>query len=113
MKSKLTFITALFFSFSALSTKQKILQEYLPKLKKAKVKKLVQEYYDKLEDLRSKLLATKQKSIFVDEKKLREEITEVYAAVANQETKPSNLQKERAGVLLQQVGDAEKGECIS
>jgi photosystem II stability/assembly factor-like uncharacterized protein len=92
----------------SISTKQKLLQGYLPKIKNAKLKKTVQEYYDKLEGLRSKLLATKQKSQFVDEKKLREDITEVYAAVCNQEAKPSNLQKERTGVLLQQVGDAEK-----
>ena len=92
----------------SISTKEKMLKENLDKLKNVKVKKLVQEYYDKLEALRSKLLATKQKSIFADEKKLREDITEVYAAVCNQETKPSNLQKERTGVLLQQVGDAEK-----
>lgn len=92
----------------SISIKQKTLQEYLPKIKNAKLKKTVQEYYDKLEDLRSKLLATKQKSIFADEKKLREEITEVYGAVCGQETKPSNLQKERTGVLQQQLGDAEK-----
>jgi len=92
----------------SISTKQKTLQPALDKLKNAKVKKLVQEYYDKLEALRSKLLATKQKSLFVDEKMLREDITEVYASVCNQETAPSNLQKERAGVLLQQLGDAEK-----
>jgi hypothetical protein len=92
----------------SISSKQKMLQAGLAKLKNAKVKKLVQEYYDKLEGLRSKLLATKQKSLFVDEKMLRENITEVYVAVCNQETKPSNLQKERTGVLLQQLGDAEK-----
>jgi len=92
----------------SISTKQKMLQEYLPKIKNTKLKKTVQEYNGKLEDLRSKLLATKQKSQFVDEKKLREDITEVYAAVCSQETKPSSLQKERASVLLQQLGDAEK-----
>lgn len=92
----------------SISTKQKMLQQYLPIIKNAKLKKTVQEYNDKLEDLRSKLLATKQKSQFVDEKKLREDITEVYGAVCNQETKPSSLQKERTGVLLQQLGDAEK-----
>jgi len=92
----------------SISTKQKMLQANLANVKNAKAKKLVQEYYDKLEDLRSKLLATKQKSQFVDEKKLREYITEVYGAVCNQETKPSTLQKERSGVLLQQLGDAEK-----
>jgi photosystem II stability/assembly factor-like uncharacterized protein len=95
----------------SISIRQKMLQENLPKIKNAKLKKTVQEYYDKLEDLRSKLLATKQKSQFADEKKLRENITEVYGAVCNQETKPSNLQKERTGVLLQQVGDAEKSNA--
>jgi hypothetical protein len=92
----------------SISIKQKMLQQYLPGIKNTKLKKTVQEYYDKLEELRGKLLASKQKSLFADEKKLREDITEVYAAVCNQETKPSNLQKERTAVLSQQVGDAEK-----
>lgn len=92
----------------SISTKQKVLLNNIPVIKNQKLKKTMQEYYDKLEDLRSKLLATKQKSIFVDEKKLREDITDVYSAVCNQETRPSNLQKERTAVLLQQLGDAEK-----
>jgi len=69
---------------------------------------MVQAYYDKLEELRSKLLATKQNSIFTNEKMLRENISEVYTVVCNQETRPSNLQKERTAVLLNQLGDAEK-----
>lgn len=92
----------------SISTREKMLKENIEKLKNPKVKKLLQDYHDKLEDLRSRLLATKQKSIFADEKKLREDITEVYGAVCNQETKPSNLQLERVKVLLQQLGDAEK-----
>ena len=92
----------------SVSIKEKMLKGNIDKLTNPKVKKLVQEYYDKLEELRSKLLATKQKSIFAEEKKLREDITDVYSAICNQETKPSNLQMERVQVLQQQLGDAEK-----
>jgi len=53
-------------------------------------------------------LATKQKSIFADEKKLREDITDVYSAISNQETKPSNLQLERIQSLQEQFADARK-----
>ena len=94
----------------SISKHEKILKENLDKIKNPKVKKLVQEYNDKLEDLRSKLLATKQKSIFADEKKLREDITEIYSSICRQETRPSNLQLERTKVLQQQLGDAEKME---
>lgn len=92
----------------SIGANQKMLQQALGKLKNNKVKKLVKEYDDNLEQLRSKLLATKQKSLFADEKMLRENISEVYIAVCNQETRPSNLQKERSVVLLNQLGDAEK-----
>ena len=61
----------------------------------------------KLEELRSTLLATKQKSIFADEKKLREEITDVYAAVAQQEASPSNLQLQRTVQLQEKETKAE------
>ena len=91
----------------SIDIKQKMLKSYMDKIKKPSLKKLVKEYYDKLESLRSDLLATKQKSIFADEKKLREDISEVYSAVCFQETKPSNLQVERTQVLQQQLGDAE------
>jgi hypothetical protein len=63
------------------------------------VKKAFTEYHDQLEKLRSTLLATKQTSAFAEEVQLREQITEVYAAVANQEAKPSNLQLQRISLL--------------
>ncbi|MES2702054.1 MAG: glycosyl hydrolase [Bacteroidota bacterium] len=78
-----------------INTEQKLVKENEDVAKKAQSKKLLKEYNTKLEDLRSTLLATKQKSIFADEKKLRENITEVYASVANQEAKPTNLQAVR------------------
>ena len=65
-------------------------------------------YNDELEKLRSELLATKQKSVFADEKKLREEITEVYSGVTGQEAAPSNLQVQRVTVLQQEVKKKEK-----
>ena len=68
----------------------------------------MKEYYNKLEELRSTLLATKHKSIFADEKKLREYITEVYSSVCNQECRPSNLQTGRITVL---EDDLKKGQA--
>jgi hypothetical protein len=44
--------------------------------------------------------------MFVDEKKLREYITEVYSEVCNNEQAPTNLQLERVAELRRQVDDA-------
>jgi photosystem II stability/assembly factor-like uncharacterized protein len=84
----------------------KLLNDNKDSIRMPKAKKLVTEYITKLEELRSTLLATKHKSIFADEKKLREYITELYAAICGQECKPTNLQTERIGVLK---NDLEKG----
>lgn len=87
--------------------KQKMLKDNIDKTKNAKLKKLLQEYHDKLETLRAECLATKQKSIFADEERLRERITDVYQAVAGQEAAPSNLQIQRISVLQNEVSKAE------
>ena len=86
-----------------INDKQKMLKGNIEKTKNAKVKKLLQEYLDKLEELRGTLLATKQKSIFADEERLREKITDVYGAVAGQEAAPGNLQEQRVTNLQQDV----------
>ena len=65
-------------------------------------------YNDELEKLRAECLGTKQKSIFADEKKLREEITGVYAAVSGQEAAPSNLQVQRVTGLQEEVKKKEQ-----
>jgi len=57
-----------------------------------KAKAIIKEYNDKLEALRITLLASTQTSIFADERKLREQISEVYGIVAGQEARPTNLQ---------------------
>ena len=92
----------------SISTTQKMLKSNESKIVNPKVKKLVAEYNDKLEEVRSKCLGTKQKSIFADEKKLREDITDVYYAVCNQEIKPSNLQLERIQSLKQQLTEVQQ-----
>src|SRR5579871_442874 len=89
-----------------INNNQKMLKENEGKVKSDKVKKLLTEYNNKLETLRETLLASKQKSQFADEQKLRERISDVYVAVCNQEAAPSNLQMQRVGVLLQEVQKA-------
>jgi photosystem II stability/assembly factor-like uncharacterized protein len=91
-----------------INEKQRMLQENIAKLKDTASKKMLQDYNEKLEDLRSTLLATKQKSLFADEKKLREEISDVYTAVCGQEARPSNLQVQRVSQLQQNVRKAEE-----
>ncbi len=92
----------------SINAKQKLLRENVTKIKDTTSKRLVQDYLAKLEELRSTLLATKQKSIFANEKKLREEITDVYAAVAQQEAAPSNLQLQRVTQLQEKEVKAEE-----
>jgi photosystem II stability/assembly factor-like uncharacterized protein len=90
-----------------INTEQKMIKDNIDSVKRPQTKKQLKEYNDKLEELRSTLLATKHKSIFADEKKLREYITELYGSVCNQECRPTNLQLGRADVL---AGDLKKGE---
>jgi len=72
----------------------------------AKSKALIAEYNTKLESLRNTLLASTQTSMFADERKLREQITEVYGAVAGQEARPTNLQVARVSSLREDVEKA-------
>jgi hypothetical protein len=87
---------------------QKMIKENLDSVKRPQTKKLLNEYNSKLEELRGTLLATKHKSIFADEKKLRENITEVYSAICGQESKPTNLQLERINVLNDNLKKSEE-----
>ncbi len=76
-------------------------------VKTAKNKKLLQEYNSKLEVLRSTLLATKQKSIFADEEKLREKISDVYSNICYNEARPTDLQLKRIEQLQTEITKAE------
>jgi photosystem II stability/assembly factor-like uncharacterized protein len=87
---------------------QKMIKGSDSSIKTNKSKKLISEYNTRLETLRSTLLATKQKSIFADEEKLREQISDVYGNVCYQEARPTNLQIERVKQLQEEVKKAEK-----
>ena len=89
-----------------ISTRQKELKKRMDSVSDKRLKKDMQTYHDRLEELRSELLPTKQASMFADVKRLREDITEVYTAVCNNEQAPTNLQLDRVAELRRQVDAA-------
>jgi len=91
-----------------INEEQKLIKDSDSLVKTNKSKKIITDYNTKLEELRSTLLATKQKSIFADEEKLREQISDVYSAVCYQEARPTNLQVERVSGLEDEVKKAAK-----
>ncbi len=91
-----------------INNKQKILKENIEKVKNKKVKKLLEEYLLQLETLRAECLATKQKSLFADEERLRERITQIYSSIAMQEAAPGNLQLQRVETLKVELAKAEQ-----
>ncbi|MCY7309422.1 MAG: hypothetical protein LH619_01470, partial [Chitinophagaceae bacterium] len=91
-----------------INARQKLIKETIGKVQDSSLARTMRTYNDELEKLRSELLATKQKSVFADEKKLREEITEAYSSVTGQEAAPSNLAIQRAAVLQQEVKKKEE-----
>ena len=89
-----------------ISGRQKDLKKQMDSVSDKRLKKDMQTYHDRLEALRAELIPTKQTSLFADEKKLREDISEVYGAVCNNEQAPTNLQLERVAELRRLVDDA-------
>ncbi len=92
----------------AISTKEKELADDSTKVKNVKTLLLIKQSKDSLEKFRGTLLATKAKSIFADEKRLREEISENYQSLCFQEADPSNLQIQSVERLITKLADAEK-----
>lgn len=90
-----------------INVKQKLIKESMDKVKSKKVKTLLTEYQQQLENLRAECLATKQKSVFADEERIRERITDLYMNICMQEAPPSNLQLQRVGVLKNEISAAE------
>jgi hypothetical protein len=85
--------------------RQKTFTDSLPKIARAKDKRRMQASIDSLEALRGTLVPTKQTSVFADEERLRERITEVYVAVCNNEQAPTNLQLARVRELRRQLDE--------
>jgi len=77
------------------------------KLAVDKSNKKLQIFADTLKAFKSRLMATKQTSIFADEERLREKITKVYGAVCYQEARPTNLQMENIQLLTSDVDKAQ------
>ncbi len=75
-----------------ISSKQSVLKIAMDSSKDAKLKKAAGDYWTKLETFRATLLPTSKKSIFADEKRLREEISEVYIGLCFKEAAPSNTE---------------------
>lgn len=86
---------------------QKLLNDNKYKLQNEKSKKLVDEYNSKLEELRATLMATKQASMFADEKKLKEEMNELYTSMVFSEAAPSNLQLQSIANFKQEIKKSE------
>lgn len=87
------------------SKTQTALKDVIEKTTNKKEKQSAKTFLDQSETLRSKLLATKNKSIFADEKRFKEELGELYAAVAGNEQAPSNLQLQRLELAVKQLSD--------
>ena len=90
-----------------INSKQKWIATRLDSVKDEKLRVTLAEYKDSLERLRTTLLASKQTSIFADERKLREDISEVYSDIAYNEARPSNLQIDRVNMLEKRVATAD------
>ena len=92
---------------------QKLLADNKYKLQNEKSKKLVDDYNNKLEELRATLMATKQTSLFADEKRLKEDMNELYRSLVFSEAAPSNLQLQSIESFKQDISKSEeKGKEI-
>ena len=77
----------------------------LLKSKDAKLKKALSMYRDSLENLRKDILPTKEASIFADEERMRERISQVYVQVLSYEGLPNNFLYKRIEGLKKEVGN--------
>lgn len=87
-----------------ISQSQKQIDELLktPNLNK-KLKDQLTNYRDSLENVRKFILPTKQSSIFADEERLRERISDVYSSVVSYEGEPNNFVYKRIEGLKTEV----------
>jgi hypothetical protein len=88
--------------------KQKSYKDKIATLKNKKSIEWAKAYMDALENHRGELIPIKQTSIFADESRLREDITQVYVAICNNEAAPSNLQLASIKALQTRLEEAVK-----
>ncbi|MEY4627885.1 MAG: hypothetical protein RLZZ595_211 [Bacteroidota bacterium] len=86
--------------------KQNAYKEKISKLKNKKAVEHANKYMEALENHRGEMIPIKQTSIFADESRLREDITQVYVAICNNEAAPSNLQLASIKALQTRVESA-------
>lgn len=87
--------------------RQKVLTDSLQKVSRLRDKKKLQQAIDSLDAFRGTLVPSKNTSIFADEERLRERITDVYVSVCNNEQAPTNLQLARVRELRRQLDEAQ------
>ncbi|MEO6639003.1 MAG: hypothetical protein ABIN25_12050, partial [Ginsengibacter sp.] len=92
----------------SISSRQKMINDQLAVITDSKAKIILTDYNSQLETLRASLLSTTQTSIFSDEERVREKITNVYSAVSMQEAAPSNSQLANVSFLQKEVKSAEQ-----
>lgn len=93
---------------AGIAEKQQTYKAGITTLKNKKSVAFGNQYLSALETLRAMLIPTKQTSMFADETRLREDITQVYQAICFNEAGPSNLQLESIKTLSSRVDAAEK-----
>jgi len=86
-----------------INIEQKIIEDNKARLQQSDNKAFAEKYHLTMEKLRNELLASKQKSIFADEERLREKISDAYGSVVEGEQRPSNLLIQRAASLAKEV----------
>jgi photosystem II stability/assembly factor-like uncharacterized protein len=86
-----------------LSKTQNAIKEVAEKSTNKKTKQMAQDFMAKSEEFKGRLMATKNKSIFADEKRFKEELSELYGAVATNEQAPSNLQMQRIELAAKEL----------
>lgn len=86
----------------------------MAKTKDAKLKAAIKTYRDSLENIRKEIVPTKHTSIFADEERLRERISEIYSQVLSYEGEPNNFVYKRMEGLKQETQKlAERQEKIN
>jgi hypothetical protein len=90
----------------SISQRQQVIQKGIDSAKNAKAKKALQTYFDKLETLRLELVPPVVKGTG-EIRRLRSDISELYAGVAGQSAAPGNLQLKRMEGLQIELKKAE------